>query len=116
MVILSNTGEQSLICIPRAEPSGSVSLSVRSKRQNKVLYTATPTTSYSNGNLTLTWTPASGTEFVNENFYYFELTEGSTLLWRGQGYCTSQTDLPKYSIDSGKFTQSTSNDNTFLTI
>jgi len=116
MVILTDTGEQSFVCIPRAEPSGSVSLIVRSKRQNKTLYTVTPATAYSNGSLTVTWTPASGSEFVDENFYYIELKVGSTLYWRGQGYSTSQTDLPKYSINSGKFTQSTSNNNTFLTI
>lgn len=114
MVIVTASGQQSIVVIPRAEPSGSVSLSVLSKTQNKVIETATPATSYSNGKLTLTWTPT--TAFTNEEFFQLELTEGSTLLWRGTAYCTAQTDYPDYSVASGQFSEYTGNNNEFLTI
>jgi hypothetical protein len=116
MVIVTPTGEQSVVCIPRSVPTGSTTLSVRSKTKNKTVYSITPTISDSNGEVTITWTPASGNQFIEDNFYYFELTEGSTLLWRGQGFCTTQTNLPKFTVNSGKFVESTANDNTFVVL
>lgn len=116
MVTVTPTGAQTIVCIPRSIPTASATFSVRAKTKNKTLYTITPTYSDDNGEVTVSWTPATGKEFIEDNFYYFEIKEGSTLLWRGQAYCTTQTDLPKFTINTGKFTQSTANDNTFITI
>jgi hypothetical protein len=114
MTIVTPSGEQSIVCIPRTTPSGTLSLSVRSKGQNSTLYTINPSYTESNGEVTLTWTPAVSSLFLEDNFYYLELKEGSTLLWRGQAFCTTQSTLPKYTVNSGKFDQSTANDNTFV--
>lgn len=116
MVIVTASGEQSIVIIPRAEPSGSVFLFIKSKTQNRVIATVSPATSYSNGKLTLTWTPGVATAFTNEEYYQLELTESGTLLWRGTAYCTAQTDFPDYSVATGKFTEYTGNNNEFLTI
>jgi len=46
-----------------------------------------------------------------ENSYSFELKKGSTLLYRGKGYCTSQTDnTTDHTLNSNKYDQYTGTD------
>ena len=51
-----------------------------------------------------------------ENRYYTIRISNNTELYRGKVYCTDQTDLEKFSVNSGEFTyyEDTDNDNQYI--
>lgn len=51
---------------------------------------------------------------VEGRFYTFEVLDGSTLIYRGKIFCTSQTDYDKYTTNDGVYTEEQSYDNEFI--
>ena len=51
--------------------------------------------------------------FVEGRYYNIKVT-GSEELYRGKVYCTDQTDLEKFSVNSGEFTYYNDNDNQYI--
>ena len=53
--------------------------------------------------------------FVEGRYYTIKIS-GSNEIYRGKVYCTNQTDLEKFSINSGEFTyyEDTDNDNQYI--
>lgn len=121
MVILSTgTGAQDITVIPRFEPTGNVRVTINSDDKNAQQHQSTISPTYSNGYLTMSVTFASGEDLKEGRNYSVKVEEEIDSVWtmayRGLIYCTDQTDLPKYTINSGKFTEYASADNEFLTI
>ena len=68
--------------------------------------------SISGGYMTLT-----GSFSLKEgNQYGFTVKDGSTIIYRGIIFCTDQTNLDRYTVNSGEYTHETSHDNEFVVI
>jgi hypothetical protein len=42
------------------------------------------------------------------NYYTIILKQNSTVVWKGRMYCTDQTTLPQYTVNSGVYTSQSS--------
>jgi len=51
--------------------------------------------------------------FVEGRYYNIKVS-GSNEIYRGKVYCTNQTDLEKFSVNSGEFTYYEDNDNQYI--
>ena len=72
--------------------------------------TTNPTITESNGYMTLS-AEFSLSEGV---FYGMKIFDGSTLIYRGRVFVTSQTEYDKYTTNSGVYTEETSYENEFV--
>lgn len=91
--------QQTITIVSRALPSsGNVTLYLRNE-STKTTATISPTTSESNGYISLS-AIFSVTEGV---FYNIKVVKGSTDIYRGLAFCTSQTDYDKYSVNEGAY-------------
>jgi hypothetical protein len=119
-VLTTSTGAQSITVIPRFEPTSTVRVTLKSDDQNAQQIQSTVTGTYSNGYLTVSLTFDADDSLTEGQFYSLKIEESIASVWtmayRGLVYCTDQTDFPKYTINSGKFTEYAGNDNAFLTI
>lgn len=102
--------------IPRQEPSGTVTMTIRSGSENKSIAATVSSFSntYSNGQAGIGFTTSIALK--EGQFYNVDVLDDGELIWRGLLFCTAQTDFPKYSLNSGKFTQFEDNNNQFIVI
>jgi hypothetical protein len=111
MHILKPIGtSQDIVIIPRSHPA-SVDVELTDESTNT---TAEPvmTAVSLDGFLTL-----SGIlSVVDGRYYVIECFDGLELIYRGRCFVTSQTDLPKYSVNEGVYTEEQSFDNDFIII
>jgi hypothetical protein len=55
-------------------------------------------------------------EVVEGRYYTIRISSDGNEIYRGKVYCTNQTDLEKFSVNSGEFTyyEDTDNDNQYI--
>jgi hypothetical protein len=109
-ILTTSTSNQSFKIIPRVD-AGSPTFSLYDKSKRKTS-TVSVTSSISGGYMTLT-----GSFSLEEgNQYGFTVKDGSTIIYRGIIFCTDQTNLDRYTVNSGEYTHETSHDNEFVVI
>jgi len=109
-IVTPAAGPKSIIIIPRSYPNSVTAKLTNENTNTTEVKTITP--SSSNGFMTLT----ASWILVNNNFYLFEVYNGSLLIYRGRVFCTDQTNLPKYSVNYNKYTEADITDNSFIVI
>jgi len=92
-VFLPIDTEQNLVIVAREE-STNVVLTIKNK-QEETETTINATTTSSNGYMTI---PVTYT-FKEGHQYGLKVTDGTDVIWRGQGYATDQTDLQEFKLN-----------------
>ena len=109
-VLTTSTNNQSLKIIPRADASSpTLSLTDKSTRT-----TSTVSVSKSTSDDYMVLTGAFSLKEGNQ--YGFRVKDGSTEIYRGLIFCTDQSNLDKYFINNGEYTEETSYDNDYVII
>lgn len=120
LILTTSATSQNLTVIPRFEPTGDIRVTINSDDKNAQQIQTTVTPTYADGYLTARVIFDASTALSEGQFYSVKMEEEIdsvfTMAWRGMVFCTDQTNLPKFSINDGKFTENTANDNEFLTI
>lgn len=114
LILTTSSDAQTFSVIPRFEPTTDVQVVFTSKAQNKETHDFTYSATYSNGYLTIenTFSPI----LVEQQNYSVVVLEGSDLVWRGRAYVTDQSNLPKFEVNEGEFTEPTQSNNDFIII
>ena len=114
LILTTSSSEQTFSVIPRFEPTSNVTVTLRSKQQNKQTHSFSYAATYSNGYLTIanTFSPV----LVEGQSYILEIKEGSDLAWRGKVFVTDQTDEVKFSINEGVYTEAPATSNEYIII
>ena len=107
MIRLSpTTNAQTISIIPRAYTVASDLSMVIKEDGTKKTQTINDITSSLSTNGNFLQMSIAFTILTAENSYSFELKQGSTLLFRGKAYCTSQTDnTTDHTLNSNKYNQ-----------
>jgi hypothetical protein len=106
MHIVSTTNRK-IYFVPRAFDT-SVSVKITDEETNTSITEITTATKEANY---LYITP---TYTFKEGGYYTIRITGTNEIYRGKVYCTNQTDLEKFSVNSGEFTYYEDNDNQYI--
>jgi hypothetical protein len=107
MITLSpTTSSQTISIIPRAYTVASNLTLVIVEDGTRKTQTLTSVTSTRATNSNYLQMSVAFTILTAETSYSFELKQGSTLLYRGKAYCTSQTDnTTDHTLNSNKYDQ-----------
>jgi len=109
-ILTTSTDNQSIKIIARSDAS-SPTLSLTNKSTRKT--STVSVTKTSDGDYMV----LTGTFSLKEGVTYsFTVKDGSTEIYRGLIFCTDQSDLDKYFVNSGEYTQEDSYDNDFVII
>jgi|TARA_R110002020_G_scaffold22917_7_gene76828 hypothetical protein len=115
MIVLQETNNaQNINFIPREYTAGaSYTFNIVDETQNKSVYSQA--TTGVTQNLYYNRYSASFTTLKQGIYYMLTVLSGTNVIFKDKIYCTNQTDLPQYTINSGEYT---SNDTTneFITI
>lgn len=106
------TDSQLLKIVPRTYSTDQVTVTVTNESTNtSQAETLTPSVSGNHINLTGTFTFSEGI------FYYFVVTQGANEIYRGNIFCTDQTDLEEYTVNQGQYeSYQKANANEYITI
>ena len=106
------TDNQLLKIVPRSYTTDQVTVTVTNESTNtSQSQTLTPVVSGNHINITGTFTFAEGI------FYYFVVSQGGSEIYRGNIFCTDQTDLEDYTVNQGQYTSyEKANANEYITI
>lgn len=106
------TDNQLLKIVPRSYSTANVVVTVTNETTNtSEQETITPVASGNHIELTGTFTFAEGI------FYYFVVSQGGSEIYRGNIFCTDQTDLEDYTVNQGQYEiYEKANANEYITI
>lgn len=106
------TDNQLLKIVPRSYTTDQVTVTVKNETTNTSQQeTITPVVSGNHIELTGTFTFSEGI------FYYFVVSQGGSEIYRGNIFCTDQTDLEEYTVNQGQYeTYEKANANEYITI
>ena len=114
MIVLRESGSaQNIDFIPREFTAGaSYTVKIKDETQNKQVYSqATSGISQS-----LYFNRYSAVFPVKQDIYYMlTILSGANEIFKDKIFCTNQTDLPQYTINSGEYVTNAS-DNEFITV
>lgn len=115
MIVLQETGSaQNIDFIPRQfTANASYTFNIVDETQNKNVYSQA-TTSVSQ-NLYYNRYNAVFTTLKQGVYYMLTILSGTEVIFKDKIYCTNQTDLPQYTINSGEYVSNAST-NEFITI
>lgn len=114
IVLLESGSAQNINFIPRQFTAGaSYTVNIVDETQNKNVYSQA--TTGITENLYYNIYNAAFTNLKQGIYYMLTILSGTNVIFKDKIYCTNQTDLPQYTINSGEYT---SNDTTneFITI
>ena len=114
MIVLQESGSaQNIDFIPREfTANASYTVKITDETQNKEVYNQATTSISQN----LYFNRYNAVFPVKQDIYYtLKILSGSSVVFMDKIYCTNQTDLPAYTINSGEYT-SNSTTNEFITI
>lgn len=111
MNILKTTDPQSLKFIPRRYNDELRVVITNSNTRDSVEYTGSTTTEYGYQVFTDTFNLIEGEFYVYE---VSEITELAKVVYRGQIFCTDQTELDKYNMNLGGYVTSDDKDDTII--
>tara|TARA_R110000772_G_scaffold37771_3_gene89537 strand:+ start:428 stop:772 length:345 start_codon:yes stop_codon:yes gene_type:complete len=114
MIVLQESGSaQNINFIPREfTANASYTVKIKDETQNKEVYSQATTGISQN----LYYNRFNAVFPVKQDIYYMlTILSGTTEIFKDKIYCTNQTNLPEYTINSGEYT---SNDTTneFITL
>lgn len=106
------TSNQLLKIIPRVYSTSQVVVKLTNETKNTTVEeTITPVLSGNYMNITGTFT------FAENIFYYFVVTQGGNEIYRGNIFCTDQTNHDKYTVNESQYTPyAKANANEYITI
>ena len=114
IVLLESNNAQNINFIPREYISGaSYTINIVDETKNKNVYSQA-TTAISK-NLYYNKYSAAFTNLKQGVYYMLTILSGTIVIFKDKIYCTNQTNLPEYTINSGQYTPNNTT-NEFITI
>jgi len=108
-ILNSGTAPQTFKIIPRSTPNA-VKIVITDKNLGSSVTYLNNIPTYSYGWMEITETLS----LVEGRFYVIEVSALSDVIYRGQIFCTNQTDYSKFQMTSGSFATSNDKDNTII--
>jgi hypothetical protein len=108
-ILTDSTSAQTFKVIPRQYPA-LVSFSITDRNLDTTVNYTGITPVYSYGWMEIT----ESLSLVEGRTYVLEIKSSSDVIYRGQIYCTNQTDYSKFQITSGSTVTSDDKDNTII--
>lgn len=103
------TSSQEIKIISRQSAAGTIAIHLKSESSNEN-QTLNPSVIEADGFMTL----SAEFSLVSGVFYGLKVFDGSTLIYRGRVFVTSQTDFDKFSVNEGVYIKEESFNNDFV--